>query len=88
MDLFSNTELPAFIDFCKSLDAAVVHTPEQAVQLYRSADSQKSAADLNSLARDLLALRQQIVESGASLLDEDGLDREKAARRGEKTSAE
>jgi hypothetical protein len=40
------------------------------------------------LGVDLCALRAQIIASGAALLDEDSLDREKAARRGDKAAAE
>jgi hypothetical protein len=40
------------------------------------------------LGGDLRALRAQIVASGAALLDEDSLDQEKAARRGDKPAAE
>ena len=82
------TELPAFIDFCKSLDAAVVHTPEKAVELYRCGESSVRSSDRLSLAADLAALRAQIVASGVPLLDEQELDLEKADRRGERLAAD
>lgn len=88
MDDLSPTELPAFIDFCKSLDAAVVHTPEKAVELYRSGEKNGREANGQSLAADLAVLRAQIIASGAPLLDERELDLEKAARRGERLAAE
>lgn len=83
------TELPAFLDFCKSLDAGIVHTPEQAVELYRSTRHDGSViSSPGNLGADLRRLRQQIVASGAPLWDETQLDRERAERRGEKMSCE
>lgn len=91
MDSLSPTDLPAFIDFCKSLDAAVVLSPEQAIELYRLGDlGEKNGgpAKRRLLADDLRALRAQIVASGAPLMDERELDAEKAARRGERQAAD
>lgn len=51
------------------------------------ADSVAPAAK-ERLGGDLRALRAQIIASGAPLLDEESLDREKAARRGDKPAAE
>lgn len=47
-----------------------------------------SAAQTSNLGSDLRRLREQIVASGALLLDEADLDRERAERRGEKPAAE
>ena len=88
MDASSNTDLSAFIDFCKSLDSGIVHTPEQAIKLYRSGAAKTTAEGAEGLGRELRALRAQIVASGAPLLDEAALGSEKAARRGDKSAAE
>jgi len=90
MDAAFNADLPAFLDFCKSLDAAVVQTPEKALELYRARERENGASESapNDLGRDLRQLREQIIASGALLLNENELDRERAARRGDKPSAE
>lgn len=89
MDTTPHTELPAFLDFCKSLDVAIVQTPEQAVEMYRTQDhDERPSTDQSDLARDLMKLREQIVDSGVRLLSEEELDADKAARRGEKSCME
>jgi hypothetical protein len=63
-----------------------VHTPEQALELYRSrgqAENGSSSKHTGNLGRDLLRLREQIVATGAPLLSETELDEEIAARRGD-----
>ena len=89
MDTFSNTDFTSFLDFCKSLDTGVVHTPEQALELYRSRRDKNNGGNRSTdLGQDLLGLREQIVASGAPLLSADELDRELASRRGEPLSQE
>ncbi len=86
MDTFSNTDFTSFLDFCKSLNSDTVQTPEQALELYRTRCEGRNGISANrssDLGRDLLLLREQIVASGAPLLNADELDRELAARRGE-----
>ena len=89
MDTFSSTDFTSFLDFCQSLDSGVVHTPEQALELYRSRHDKNNGSNRTTdLGRDLLRLREQIVASGAPLLSADELDRELATRRGEPLSQE
>jgi hypothetical protein len=86
MDTSSHSELPGFLDFCKSLDVAIVQTPEQAVELFRTHDhTDRSPQNRGDLGRDLLEFRRQIVASGERLLNLEELDEEKAVRRGEKS---
>lgn len=63
MDTITNTDLTSFLDFCKSLDSGIVHTPEQALDLYRTRYEGRNGTSIRSsdLGRDLLRLREQIV---------------------------
>ena len=86
MDTFSNTDFTSFLNFCQSLDSEMVHTPEQALELYRARREGRNGASTSpssNLGRDLIGLRKEIVASGAPLLSETKLDDEIAARRGE-----
>jgi hypothetical protein len=85
MDTSPNTDFSNFLDFCKSLDVGSVHSPEQALELFRSDDNGAAAVKpgTGALGRDLLDLRQQIIASGLPLLDENELDLEVSQRRGE-----
>jgi len=87
MDTFSNTDLTSFLNFCQSLDSEMVHTPEQALELYRARREGRngaSASPSSNLGPDLFALRKKIVASGAPLLSEAELDEEVAARCGDR----